>query len=115
VPFRYDLGAEWMEHTGLPFAFAVWQTNAGDDREDELRELHTRLVASREYGASERPALAGRYAGHFGMDAAFLESYWAGLSYDLDAEMVRGLETYYRLAAEIGEIPGTPELRWAGK
>jgi hypothetical protein len=45
------------------------------------------------------------------MDAAFLESYWAGLSNDLDAEMVRGLETYYQLAAGIGEIPGTPELR----
>ncbi|MDR0787483.1 MAG: menaquinone biosynthesis protein, partial [Gemmatimonadota bacterium] len=110
LPVRLDLGAEWMAHTGLPFAFAVWQTTAGSGQEglngsedgsdrsstqaSALRELRGILLNSRDYGTRERTALAAHYAGHFGMDAAFLESYWAGLSFDLDADMIRGLEKY---------------------
>jgi len=112
MPVRLDLGAEWQAHTGLPFAFAVWQVSAAPDRDEELRALHALLLDSRAYGARERAALAVRHASHFRMDAAFLESYWSGLAYELDPEMIRGLETFYRLAAEIGEIPAAPELRW---
>lgn len=110
VPHRFDLGAEWWDHTGLPFAFAVWQAAAGTDA--QLATLHRTLLASREYGATHRAELAARYAGHFGFDAGFLESYWAGLSFELDEPMIQGLRAYYRLAAEIGELEREPELRW---
>jgi chorismate dehydratase len=109
---RLDLGAEWWDHTGLPFAFAVWQAASGAD--DELRRLQRTLVESRSYGEAERPRLAERYARHFKLDAALLEEYWANLRYDLSPDMVQGLETYYRLAAQIGEIARAPELRWVG-
>lgn len=110
--FRFDLGAEWWEETGLPFAFAVWQAGSGTDA--ELRRLHGALLESRAYGHEKRAELAGRYAAHFGFGTAMLEDYWRGLSYELDAPMLEGLRTYYRLAAEIGEIPEAPEVRWAG-
>jgi chorismate dehydratase len=110
LPFRFDLGAEWWEETGLPFAFAVWQSAGGSDR--QLAPLHGALLESRAYGLAQRTRLAAKYAGHFGFSAAFLDSYWAGLSFELDAPMIEGLRTYYRLAAEIGEIPTAPELRW---
>ena len=32
LPFRFDLGEEWWEETGLPFAFAVWQAARGRTR-----------------------------------------------------------------------------------
>lgn len=112
MPVHLDLGDEWMDQTGLPFAFALWQTSAGPDRDDDLRALHQLLLSSREYGARERSALAARFGPRFRMDPTFLESYWAGLSYDLDKPMIRGLEAFYRFAAEIGEIPAAPELRW---
>jgi chorismate dehydratase len=111
VPLRFDLGAEWWAHTGLPFAFAVWQAGGGSD--DALRRLHAILLDSRAYGLANRAELAARWAGHFGFDAAFLDSYWAGLSYALDASMLEGLTTFYRLAAEIGEIPAAPTLHFA--
>ena len=38
VPLRFDLGEQWWAHTGLPFAFAVWQAGGGSD--DALRRLH---------------------------------------------------------------------------
>ena len=110
LPWRYDLGQVWWEHTGLPFAFAVWQAAGGSD--EELRRLHGALLQSRAYGYANRSALAEKYAAHFGFDAAFLDSYWAGLSFELDAPMIEGLQTYYRYAAEIGEIERAPGLRW---
>ena len=110
LPVRLDLGAEWTEHTGLPFAFAVWQAGSGAGA--DLRRLHAALLESRRYGVENRAELARRYAAHFGFPAAMLEAYWGGLAYELDAPMLEGLTTFYRMAAEIGEILAAPELRW---
>ena len=110
VPLRYDLGAEWWAHTGLPFAFAVWQAGGGSD--EALRRLHAELLESRAYGAAHRAELAARWAAHFGFTPEFLDGYWAGLSYELDDTMLQGLTTFYRLAAEIGELPEAPRLRF---
>jgi len=110
LPFRFDLGAEWWDHTNLPFAFAVWQAGSGAD--EDLRRLHAALLESRAYGYEHRAELARRYASHFGFDAAMLDDYWRGLSFELDPAMVEGLRTYYRLAAEVGELPEAPEIRW---
>lgn len=110
VPLRLDLGAEWWDHTGLPFAFAVWQAGGGSD--DALRRLHATLLESRAYGQVNRAALAARWAARFGFSPAFLDRYWADLSYELDGPMLEGLTTFYRLAAEVGEIPRAPRLRF---
>jgi chorismate dehydratase len=111
IPHRYDLGAEWWDHTGLPFAFAVWQAAGGSD--DALRRLHGELLESRAYGLAHRAALAARWAERFGFGVEYLDRYWAGLSYELDDSMLQGLTTFYRLAAEIGEIPRAPRLHFA--
>jgi chorismate dehydratase len=110
LPHRFDLGAEWWSETGLPFAFAVWQSAGGSG--SQLAALHRALLDSRDYGLQERRRLAEKYAAHFGFTADFLDAYWSGLSFDLDAPMIEGLREYYRLAVEIGEIPAAPELRW---
>lgn len=108
--FRFDLGEEWWEETGLPFAFAVWQ--AGSGGRAELRRLHAALLESRAYGVENRRELACRWAARFGFEPAMLDAYWRGLSYELDAPMLEGLRTFYRLAAEVGELPEAPEVRW---
>jgi len=112
VPVRIDLGAEWWDFTGLPFAFAVWQAAGGSD--DALRRLHAELLESRAYGQENRLDLAQRWADRFGFTPEFLASYWAGLTYELDDAMLEGLTTFYRLAAEIGEISSAPEVRFVG-
>lgn len=104
-----DLGAEWLDHTGLPFAFALWQTTT---RRKAAEQLHRQLVDSRAYGQANRGRLAVRYGEHFGMDAARLEEYWGTLQYQLDPEMVEGLMTFYRRAKDAGELGQVPELRW---
>jgi chorismate dehydratase len=110
-PHRFDLGEVWARETGLPFAFAVWQAREGADAPG-LRRLHAELIASREYGAAHREDLAARWAHRFGLAPERLARYWADLAYDLDPSMIEGLQTFYRMAAEIGEIPAAPEPRF---
>ncbi|HEV2130848.1 MAG TPA: menaquinone biosynthesis protein [Longimicrobiaceae bacterium] len=111
IPVRLDLGREWWEHTGLPFAFAVWQAGSGSRK--ALARLHALLVESRAYFSAHRAELAERYAASFGFPAALLARYWTDPTFELDPPMIEGLETFYRLAAEIGEIPQAPPLRWS--
>jgi chorismate dehydratase len=110
LPVRLDLGAEWMAHTGLPFAFAVWQAGSGDGR--ELRRLHRTLLESREYGLEHLRPLADRHHTRFGFTAEMLADYWGALAFELDAEMLRGLNAFYELATEIGELESAPTVRW---
>jgi chorismate dehydratase len=107
---RTDLGESWRAETGLPFAFAVWQTRLRAD--DRLRGLHGRLVESRDWAAERLSELAGRHAASFGFPPGELTSYWEGLTYHLDERMIEGLTAFYRLAADVGELERAPELRW---
>lgn len=110
LPHRFDLGREWFDETGLPFAFAVWQANSRDT--EALRDLHALLVDSRAYGLEHRAALAVRHSERYGLPAEILDPYWGTLSFELDAAMEEGLRTFYRHAAAIGELPEAPELAW---
>ena len=107
----YDLGELWTEWTGLPFAFALWQTNLPEARDAELAELTAELQASKHTSLRNPDALARRHAAHFGLPAGQLASYWTALRYDLDDAMMHGLLRYYELAAQLGEVPAVPALR----
>jgi chorismate dehydratase len=107
----YDLGELWTEWTGLPFAFALWQTNLGSEHDSELRDLTAALHHSRQESLAHPEKLADRYSAHVGLPVERLARYWTGLRYELDDAMVRGLLHYYELAASLGEIPAVPALR----
>lgn len=107
---RLDLGAEWTDETGLPFVFALWQASGGSSA--ELRLLHQLLLESRRYGEERMTELAERYTDRFSMPPDVLRCYWRDLTYQLDSAMLEGLTTFFRLAAEAGEIARVPELRW---
>ena len=106
----YDLGAEWTRWTGLPFVFALWQTPLGDERRDDLRALHARLLESRAWALERLGELARERAAALGWPPAELEAYWRSLDYGLDDALVAGLREFYRRAAELGEIDAAPEL-----
>lgn len=110
MPFRFDLGEVWYQATGLPFAFAVWQASGGSSH--ALEELQALLIESRQYFDEHQTRLAADFSGHYDLPGPLLDDYWGGLTYVLDEEMVEGLRTYYRFAAELGELPGEPQLRW---
>lgn len=103
-----DLAALWNEWTGLPFVFALWQTCAGPDRDVELGALAGALVASRDWSAERLPQLAERYSGEFGWRVEDLVGYWRSLDFGWDENLARGLDEFYRRAAESGEIKAAP-------
>ncbi len=107
-----DLGAAWNDWTGLPFAFAVWQTSADAAADPALRDLHALLLESRAYFHARVGELARRHAPAFGLPPARLERYWQSLAYDLDDRMRRGLARFYELAAALGEGPAQLPLHW---
>lgn len=107
-----DMGELFTDWTGLPFVFALWQTSAGPERDDELLALGELLADSRRHYEANAEALAERYGPELGLEPGRLLRYWRSLEYGLDEEMQRGLLHFYRLAAELGEAPGVPPLRW---
>lgn len=110
ILYRYDLGEVWYQATGLPFAFAVWQASGGTP--EQLAGLQEMLVASREYFEENHTRLARDYSERFGLPRQLLDEYWRGLIYRLDEPMQEGLRSFYRLAAQIGEIDCAPDLTW---
>ncbi len=112
APFRYDLGALWNEWTGLPFAFAVWQTSAGPEKDAELAALHALLLESRRYFDDNAPALAERHATRYSLPAARLLDYWRSLEYTLDDDMKTGMAEFFRRAQLLGEGFSPIEPRW---
>lgn len=110
APSRIDLGDEWHRETRLPFAFALWQATGGDD--DELGRLLDALIDSREYWHRRPGWLADRHAASCGLTPQQLRDYWRGLRIDLSAQMIKGVETFYQLAADVGELPKPPTLVW---
>ncbi len=108
----YDLGELWTEWTGLPFAFALWQTRLGSEHDTELRVLAARLHESLRASLKDPHQLAEQYAPRYGLPAAQLAEYWTGLHYALDETMQRGLLRFYELARELGEVSDVPALHW---
>jgi chorismate dehydratase len=108
----YDLAVLWKEWTGLPFVFALWQTGTKPERFDEVRELTSELVASRDWSIQRLPQLAARYADEYRWSEDELVEYWQSLAFDWSEELASGLDEFFRRAAEIGEIERAPATRF---
>jgi chorismate dehydratase len=108
----YDLGTLWTEWTGLPFAFALWQSRVKEGHEDELAGLLDLMRRSRAQSLQDPEALAIKYAAALRLSPERLASYWRGLRYALDARMIQGLHHFYECAVDLGEIERIPSLRF---
>jgi len=106
----YDLAAEWKKFTGFPFVFAVW---AGHE-DARLRNFCADFEASRDFGLAHIDDIAREYAPALGLAPEAVMVYLTeNIDYSLDEENLKGLELFYRLAHEIGLIPGIREIQFA--
>lgn len=93
-PFVYDLAAEWIRYTGLPFVFAVWAANK--PVAPAFREAFNSAL---EYGVKHRRDLLKELPPVKGFD---MEAYlMQQLSYELDNAKKEGLELFLQHAREI--------------
>jgi chorismate dehydratase len=103
-----DLGAEWASLTGLPFVFAVWAVRRGAP----LPEGAHPFLESRRMGVANIPRIARAAAPRLRLEAAAIESYLkTNLHYHLGAEEARGLDLFFRRAADLGLVPAGRAIR----
>ena len=99
---KVDLGALWLQTTGLPFVYAFWAGRAGLLTPDDVRVLiETRdrsASLTREIGAIYFPGDAARQA----VADRYLRD---NIKYVFGPDERAGLERFYQYAAEAGVVP----------
>jgi chorismate dehydratase len=95
-PYVYDLSSEWKRLTGMPFVFAVWASvNALDLK--ALAEFEQALQHGLSHLDQAIEQAKNTYPGHYDV-----ENYLRNrISYTLDAEKRKGLETFLNLAGKL--------------
>jgi chorismate dehydratase len=112
-----DLAEEWIRHTGKPFVFAFWAVRGEALREvNPFLDLAAVFRESRDHGlqAENLERIAQEWAPRVGLSRAEVRSYLTeNIHYQLDAECCEGLRLFYRYAAELGVLRGSPDLHFA--
>jgi len=99
-----DLGADWLEWTGLSFVYAVWAVRRALDPtiKHELQEF---LDASLSAGLASLPEVA-RQQTEPGWSAAEMEAYLRRFHYRLGPEDLAGMERFEHLLGQHGWLEG---------
>src|SRR5262249_17807558 len=93
-----DLGADWLDWTGLPFVYAAWAVRSA--LEPALKaELRAFLESSLAAGLASLPELARRETGP-GWSAAEMEAYLRRFHYRLRPDDLHGLARFEALLRE---------------
>ncbi|WP_022853505.1 menaquinone biosynthetic enzyme MqnA/MqnD family protein [Thermodesulfatator atlanticus] len=115
-PFResHDLAALWMEHTRLPFVFAVFavRKEAWQNKPQEIETFAKELYFSRAKGAASLPQIANKCMGLTSLGPKECLLYLKGIEYDLSGLKQEALEVFYRHLARRKEINKCPELNF---
>jgi chorismate dehydratase len=95
-----DLGADWLDWTGLPFVYAAWVVRSALDPtlKNELRGF---LESSLAAGLASLPEIARRETGP-GWSVAEMEGYLRRFHYRFGPEDLQGLERFETLLGEHG-------------
>ncbi len=98
----WDLGDEWVRWSELPFVFAMWTARAGV----ELDGLDGALAAARDAGVAHLPQIAEAEAAALGLTVPQCLAYLRdNLYFYFGPREQRGLELFYRRAAQLGLAP----------
>jgi len=95
-----DLGADWLDWTGLPFVYAAWVVRSALDPalKNDLRSF---LESSLAAGLASLPEIARHETGP-GWSAADMEGYLRRFHYRFGPEDLQGLERFETLLGEHG-------------
>lgn len=106
-PFCLDLGENWLQHTGLPFVFAVWAV-----REDFfaasprcVSEIRAELLSCIRQGKEELYAICSHVAPRIPMAVDSCYRYLRGIEYDLSPRKMQALTLFFDFLIKRGEAP----------
>jgi len=99
---KIDLGALWLQTTGLPFVYAFWAGRPGAVGPDEVRALQ----ATRELSLGRIHEISESYFPGDPVRQDISDRYLRdNIKYYLGPDERAGLELFYRYAAEAGVVP----------
>jgi chorismate dehydratase len=108
--YVYDVVGEWRSLTGLPAVLAVWAARCDVATPDVAADF----ISSRDFGLAHISEISFEAARELELPAPALESYLRrNIDFSLDAENLRGLNSYYQYAARLGLIPQAKPVEWA--
>lgn len=108
-----DLAHEWHVFTGLPWVSAFWAIRASALEETGLcaAELIDDLQSSRDHGLQHLEDLASEWSARIPVPRETIRFYLTNnIHYILDEACLRGLDEFYRYAAECGALPPAPPV-----
>jgi chorismate dehydratase len=108
-----DLAHEWHKFTDLPWISAFWAVRAGalEETGTSAADLVRDLQASRDNGLNHLEDLAEEWSTRIEVPRETIRFYLTNnIHYILDDACLRGLDAFYRLAAECGALPEAPPL-----
>jgi chorismate dehydratase len=109
-----DLAHEWHGFTGLPWVSAFWAVRPGALEETGVcaTQLVEDLQTSRDHGLVHLDDLTEEWSGRIAVPAETIRFYLTkNIHYILDDACLRGLDAFYRYAAECGALPPAPPLK----
>lgn len=105
---KVDLGAVWTESTGLPFVYAFWAGRDGAVTALDVAAMQQALLEG-----ERRPDEIGRtYFADPARQAIAARYLRDNIKYRLGADERKGLELFYRYAAEMGLVASAGELKF---
>jgi chorismate dehydratase len=112
----HDLAQEWRALTGLAFVSAVWgiapRNSAGASglvrRGGETWDsIAQDFIQSRNHGLENIEALVAEWSARLPIPEATIRTYLTtNIHYVLDEECLEGMRGFFRMAAELGILPG---------
>ena len=109
-PHQLDLGAAWVELTGLPFVFALWLARRDADPA-VVAVAASVLDRQRRYNTERLDLIIERKARPRGWPVALAASYLKGkLAFEFTDARRRGLELFFDKACEHGLVDGRRPL-----
>lgn len=108
----YDLGEEWLHHTGLPMTYSVWAfpQELLAVQAEEVREVHQLLLASKARSLTRMNEIVAACLAMVGETPLFWQNYFSHFRYDLDQELLAGVEHYFDWCVRLGLLSERPRL-----
>lgn len=104
----WDLGDQWCRWAELPFVFAMWTARAGV----ELAGLEAAFYQARDDGLANLDGIAAAEAAALGLTQPQCLAYLRdNLHFRAASQEYRGLELFYRHAAQLGLAPAGVEIK----
>ncbi|CCO25234.1 menaquinone biosynthetic enzyme MqnA/MqnD family protein [Maridesulfovibrio hydrothermalis] len=111
-PYKFDLGEEWINWTGLPFIFGVWLVRRDAADKTQVKDAIRSLIKGKKWGQQNIERMSEITSEKSILSPKEMKSYFNGLVYDLGEKEVEGLKVFAKYLHKTGQISHIPELEF---